>query len=200
MYSPDGVDPVSGRRFEEIVDLDSACLKYMFEELLCNFDANKTSQFIYKDSDSVDTRLHFGPPWDYDISLANRSGEDGIEFIDPETLAVGVQVRMKLPVYYNQLYKVPQVRERIPSLFSEAGIRRAVEALAGVSGDQSGMIHDWTERTAKAVEKNYMVNPNRFFAYYTRAFGNDFRQHSASVSDFLYRRMLYLEGLWSSAP
>ncbi len=196
MYSEDGVDPVSGRRFEEIVDLDSAALKYLFEELVCNFDANKTSQFFYKDSDKKDPLIRFGPPWDYDISLANRSGEDGKEFIDPEALAVGVQVRMKLPVYYRQLYAVKAVRDRLPSLFQEAGVRGAVEALTRGGGSVPSIMQ-WTEANAAAVKKNYTVNPNRFFAPYTRAFGSDFRQHAQSVSDFLYRRMEYLEKLWA---
>ena len=199
MYSEDGVDPVSGRRFEEIVDLDSAALKYLFEELVCNFDANKTSQFFYKDSDKKDPLIRFGPPWDYDISLANRSGEDGKEFIDPEALAVGVQVRMKLPVYYRQLYAVKAVRDRLPSLFQEAGVRGAVEALTRGGGSVLSIMQ-WTEANAAAIKKNYTVNPNRFFAPYTRAFGSDFRRHAQSVSDFLYRRMEYLEKLWAREP
>ena len=147
LFNEEGIDPVSGKRFEEIVDLDSAVLKYMFEELVCNFDANKTSQFFYKDTDQKDQKLHFGPPWDYDISLANRSGEDGIEFIDPEALAVGVQVRMKLPVYYRQLAQLPQVRNRLAGLFQEAGIHRTVEALTGRRDDGTESIQGWTDRT-----------------------------------------------------
>ena len=199
MYSEDGADPVSGRRFEEIVDLDSAALKYMFEELVCNFDANKTSQFFYKDSDRSDPLIHFGPPWDYDISLANRSGEDGIEFIDPDALAVGVQVRMKLPVYYRQLYSLPTVRERLKSLSAERGLREAAEALTRGGGGVPTVM-EWTERCASAIRKNYMVNPHRFFAYYTRAFGGDFRLHAQSVSDFLARRAEYLAALWENGP
>jgi len=195
LFSQDGTDPVTGRRFEEMVDLDSAALKYLFEELICNFDANKTSQFFYKDAG--DPLIRLGPPWDYDISLANRSGEDGVEFIDPEALAVGTQVRMKLPVYYRQLYLLPAVRDRLASLFKKANVRQAVEALTQ-GGGSAPSIMAWTEKNAAAIRKNYMVNPNRFFAYYTRAFGSDFRLHAQSVSDFLYRRMLYLEGLWQA--
>ena len=195
MYSEDGVDPITGKHFEDLVDLDSAALKYMFEELICNFDANKTSQFFYKDSDQIDSLIHFGPPWDYDFSLANRSGEDGKEFIDAEALAVGVEVRMKLPVYYRQIYQLKAIRERLSSLFKEAGIRSAVETLTASDGSAKS-ISEWTETTAAAVKKNYMVNPNRFFAPYTRAFGSDFRLHAQSISDFLYRRMEYLEKLY----
>ena len=57
----------------------------------------------------------------------------------------------------------------------------------------------WTKRTDYATKKNNMVNPNRYFAYYTRAFGSDVRLHAESVSDFLYRRMEYLEKLWGAS-
>ena len=119
-----------------------------------------------------------------------------LEFIDPEALAVGVQVRMKLPVYYRQLYAVKAVRDRLPSLFQEAGVRGAVEALTRGGGSVPSIMQ-WTEANAAAIKKNYTVNPNRFFAPYTRAFGSDFRRHAQSVSDFLYRRMEYLEKLWA---
>ena len=198
MYSEDGIDPITGRGFDEIVDLDSAVLKYMFEELLCNFDANKSSQFFYKDIDSVDSRIRFGPPWDYDISLANRSGEDGIQFIDPEALTIGVQIRMKLPVYYRQIYQLPQVQARLSSLFREAGIREAVEKLTKGKQKDVLTIDEWSALTETALKKNYMVNPNRFFAFYTRAYGNNTRLHAESVRDFLYKRMEYLEKIWTA--
>ncbi len=193
MFSEDGTDPDSGKRFEELVDLDSAALKYMFEELVCNFDANKTSQFFWKDADSKDPLIHFGPPWDYDLSLANRAGEDGKEFITADALAVGVQVRMKLPVYYRQVYQLQVVRDRLPSLFQEAGVREAVEQLTQ-GGEKS--ISAWTENLGLSIEKNYIINPTRFFAAYTHAFGTDFRRHAQSISDFLYKRMEYLETLY----
>ena len=103
---------------------------------------------------------------------------------------------MKLPVYYRQLYAVKAVRDRLPSLFQEAGVRGAVEALTRGGGSVPSIMQ-WTEVNAAAIKKNYTVNPNRFFAPYTRAFGSDFRRHAQSVSDFLYRRMEYLEKLWA---
>ena len=42
----------------------------MIEKISANFDADKSSQFLYKPEDAAGTQLFAGPPWDYDFSLA----------------------------------------------------------------------------------------------------------------------------------
>ncbi|MBQ8080778.1 MAG: CotH kinase family protein, partial [Clostridia bacterium] len=196
LFSEDGVDPATGKRFEDIVDLDSAVRKYILEELVCNFDANKTSQFFYKAPDRVDPKIYFGPAWDYDMSLGNRSEQDGVQFIDPEALAVGVQVRMKLPVYYQALYRLLVVRDRLSALYREANVLKAAEALALGNDPGTISIDQWSERISSSVRKNYNINPHRYFAPYTKAFGADVQKHVDSVKDFLLRRARYLDALW----
>ena len=105
---------------------------------------------------------------------------------------------MKLPVYYRQIYQLPQVQARLSSLFREAGIREAVEKLTKGKQKEVLTIDEWSALTEAALKKNYMVNPNRFFAFYTRAYGNNTRLHAESVRDFLYKRMEYLEKIWTA--
>lgn len=70
----DGVDTVTGKHYSELIDMDSFVKKYLIEEIVKNYDGNKSSQYFYKPADSVSTRLFAGPVWDYDSSYGNYEG------------------------------------------------------------------------------------------------------------------------------
>ena len=83
----DGVDPVTGAAWDELMDAESLAHKYLIEEFTLNFDAMDGSQYFYKDVDAVSTKIYAGPAWDYDLTFGNvrhnplrmylRSMEDG---------------------------------------------------------------------------------------------------------------------------
>ena len=56
--------------------MDSFAKKIIVEEFTANFDVRAGSQFMYKDADSVDSRLYAGPGWDYDLTYGNK--DDGV--------------------------------------------------------------------------------------------------------------------------
>ena len=67
-----GVSPTTGKTYSEYVDLRSAAICYLANEISKNQDAFRTSAFFYKDSG--DDRMYMGPLWDYDVTL-NYSGK-----------------------------------------------------------------------------------------------------------------------------
>ncbi len=75
IFSKNGVDPESGKRYSEFVDMDSLSKKYVMEEISKNFDANRSSLYFYKPSDSESTVAFAGPVWDYDNAFGNFSNE-----------------------------------------------------------------------------------------------------------------------------
>lgn len=62
-----GVNPVTGKRYTEYVDLRSTAVCYLANEISKNQDGFRTSSFFYKDND--DDMMYMGPLWDYDITL-----------------------------------------------------------------------------------------------------------------------------------
>ncbi len=68
-----GYDPVTGIFYADLIDMPSFALKYLMEELTRNNDALASSQFFYKDSDSIDPKIYAGPCWDYDLSMGTMS-------------------------------------------------------------------------------------------------------------------------------
>jgi len=69
ILADDGIDPVSGKSWEELIDLDSWAHKFLLEELFCNFDAGFVSQYFYGDTSESPLKIYAGPIWDFDNSL-----------------------------------------------------------------------------------------------------------------------------------
>ena len=73
VLSETGLDPDSGRSWQELIDLESWVRKYLIEEIFDSYDANFQSQFFYCYDTNPNSRIYAGPIWDYDASLGNPS-------------------------------------------------------------------------------------------------------------------------------
>ena len=69
VFSVDGYNPQTGKHYSEYIDMESFARYYLLNELLLNQDGGFASFFMYKDSDSIDSKLYAGPVWDFDKSL-----------------------------------------------------------------------------------------------------------------------------------
>jgi len=79
--APDGINPKTGKRFDEYFDLTSLAKKYILEEFVKNIDADVTSQYYYKPSDKESKVGFCGPVWDYDNSfdvMTSGDKKDGL--------------------------------------------------------------------------------------------------------------------------
>ncbi len=64
-----------GKRWDELLDAESAAMYYWTQEYFKNMDSSTSSTYFYKDSDSVDGKIYAGPVWDMDEALGyNKSG------------------------------------------------------------------------------------------------------------------------------
>lgn len=88
--SDDGYNPETNKHYSEYIDTESFALVYLINELLLNQDGGLSSLFLYKDSDSIDSRLYAGPIWDFDRSIGNTINSD-LELIMPNELFVNVK-------------------------------------------------------------------------------------------------------------
>jgi len=71
LIAKDGVNPKTGKRFEEYLDTTSFAQRFLIEDWCENYDFIGGSQFLYKDSDRIDPLIYAGPSWDYDLSFGN---------------------------------------------------------------------------------------------------------------------------------
>ena len=100
--SEDGYNPVTGKHYTELADLDSMVSYWLLMEILGNNDARYKSRYIYKNQDS---KLVFGPPWDFDTGLGS-SLVTLDKFTDDEDWATGWKVSD-----YEDLFNLPEDSE-----------------------------------------------------------------------------------------
>ncbi len=55
--------------YENWVDVDSWINYLLVNEITKNVDAYRLSSYFYKNRDSIDTKIHMGPIWDFNIAL-----------------------------------------------------------------------------------------------------------------------------------
>lgn len=116
IFAEDGLDPVTGKHWETLIDLDSWARKYLVEELFGNGDAGGLSQFFYGDTETG--KLYAGPVWDFDISM----GSDGIWqqmrpqafFANRERLYRGMDSS-----WYHALWEKEAFSQRVVQLYRE---------------------------------------------------------------------------------
>lgn len=71
VIATDGIHPETGKHYSEYIDIESFARYYLINELLRNPDGGWASFMLYKDTDSIDSKIYAGPAWDYDRILDN---------------------------------------------------------------------------------------------------------------------------------
>ena len=118
LSAADGVDPTSGKHWQELIDLDSWVKKYLIEEIFANMDGNRLSQFFYMDGGDPSGKIIAGPVWDYDFALG---GEAYWMCNFPSYMIMGKTYRedeIILPMFY-ELNAKPEFQKRLAEIYEE---------------------------------------------------------------------------------
>lgn len=118
ILSPEGIDSVTGKSYQELIDVDSFVRKYLLEEVTANYDGGVASSYFYKDSDSIDGRLYAGPIWDYDVSWGNSPAYLGQISTSPERLS-RLASHSDSSVWFQSLYNKSEIYDKIISCYTE---------------------------------------------------------------------------------
>ena len=103
-----GINPVTGKAFDEYCDLDSLVKTYLLQLLALNIDAYASSFFFYKEQDGM---MYAGPVWDMEMACGsgwNESIPSNWEFLNNRYLAKElIQIpafRTALKSYYDSTF------------------------------------------------------------------------------------------------
>ncbi len=154
-----GTDPVSGRYYADLIDMDSFAMKFLVEDFAKNYDALAGSQFFFKDIDSVSTKIFAGPCWDYDLCLGNIDLAGIGSGLNP-TKSWAVNIKNGKVNWYAMLYKHPDFREKVVQVYKEK-FRPALAVLIGEEG-AGGQIIRRMEDYAAAIDASAGMNFVRF--------------------------------------
>lgn len=114
IYAPDGVDPISGKHWQDLIDLDSWAQQFLLWEVFAEYDAATISKFFYYDDDS--DKVLAGPIWDMDRVLNQH------QWYTPNILAGSrkyIWNREQVNLFY-ALYQKEPFHQRVKELYWQA--------------------------------------------------------------------------------
>lgn len=187
--SDDGYNSETKKHYSEYIDTESFALVYLINELLLNQDGGLSSSFLYKDSDSIDSKLYAGPIWDFDRSIGNTINSD-LELIMPNELFVKVKHGKTTwshshGIFYN-LWKHEDFQEMVKKLYYQKISPSCHKYF------ESGTIDSLVECLTEDAERDSRL-------YGTRK-NKDYHSETGKTLDFLQKRLAFLDWYFSAPP
>lgn len=171
ILAADGVDPVTGKHWQELIDLDSWVKKYLLEETLGNVDASTLSQYYYREESGG--KIFAGPIWDMDLTLQ----ESSVPWMNEYDLFYG-----NTPGYGSYwlpaLYQDPVFYTRLTQVYAQ-------ELLPLLQQLREEGIAAYAQKIGPAVEMNH-----------TRWEGRDLEREVPRLFAYLDKRMDFLNRIW----
>lgn len=200
IWAEDGIDPETGKHFFDIADKDSLVGKYLIEEISKNLDANKSSFYIFKDSDYNNDKLQFGPVWDFDNAYANfTSAYYKTKLTSPEGLYAATDDYEKY-YWWPKLYEHEEFVEAVKEAY-ELYFRPCLEVLLGLrepSGKTGELqsLDDYAAYMSASTDMNFtrwrIFNADEFPV----KTGANYEENIEYLRTFLTQRMAYLDSIW----
>lgn len=179
LIAEDGVDPVSGKSWDELIDMDSWAKMFLIDELFGNVDACYSSLYFYVDVSDSACKVYAGPVWDYDHSMGNTRAW---HIANPQTIyANRLYARSdgKTP-WFHYLYQKESFFERMAELY-ETEFMSKLEAILNSMDDYAGKIED----------SAYMDSIR-----WSAEEGMDLYEETAYVQDFVAAHASFLSDYW----
>ena len=182
MDSPNFNDSLTG--YSQWIDEDTFIEGYFINEISKNVDAYRLSTYLYKDRDSIDARLKFGPVWDFNLAFGNADYCEGGNFTGwgHEFNNVCPGDGYRIPFYWEKLLDDEQIIKKIQTRwsnlrqnnFSNVNLCQKVDSLAllldesqqrnfnrwGTLGEYiwpNGAVQDTYEEEVEYL-KNWLIN------------------------------------------
>lgn len=196
LFSKSGWDSQTGKHYSEFIDMASFARKYILEEYSKNYDANRSSQFFYKDKDSVSELIHAGPVWDYDSAYGNYGSNEASPTLKPRGLFVATN-RSRPYFWYPKLCEKKDFMDLVKKIWQEEYLPVLRTMLLG-TGEREGVLS--IEQMAAPIRDSADMNFMRWriFNYEKRAArtGGNYQKNLDYLNNFLTRRAAYLCELW----
>lgn len=167
-----GINPRTGLKTSDYVDIDSFATLYWVNEITKNRDGlTFSSTYLFKDSDkNGKAKLTFGPAWDFDLSLGNLS-----------TAAGAPTEVMKHPEgWYTAKYGIA------PLLLADSSVAGVVNGIKGdVLSSCDAYVKGDFESQSKVIESSLKMNSIVWGAN---------KENPQAIADWLTKRIQWLSG------
>lgn len=201
IFAEDGIDPISGKHYSEFVDMESLVKKYLLEEVIKNYDGNRSSQFFYKPPDDLSPLAMAGPPWDYDSSMGNYTSDDNPTVHLPELLYVATDSKTD-HYWYPQLFKKVEFQKAAIQMYHSqfAPALKLLLGLGGSGSEQTPSLDDFVSEVEASAAMNFVRWP--IFNHKSRPLktGANYKENIEYVRSFLSGRLNFLNEAWKQEP
>ena len=66
------IDPVTGKHWRELIDLDSWAMLFLLDEISGDYDGGGNSKFFYYNESDGSGKIYAGPMWDKDVTFSGK--------------------------------------------------------------------------------------------------------------------------------
>lgn len=174
ILAEDGIDPVTGKRWDELIDVDSWVRKYLIEEIFANEDSCVASEFFFYEA--ADGKIYAGPIWDMDVILSAGS----LQCMSPSAILAGrphLWSETDSPLFYALLQK-REFHDKMVVLYRQEFYPLLTQLI------DSGL-EQYAQQTAQAAAVNQMRWP-----------AGDAGDAVDAMRTFLVERMRFLDDYW----
>lgn len=181
ILSGDGMDPVSGKHFSQLADLDSWVRNYLIDEISGNLDGFEASKYFYFDA-SGNQKIYAGPVWDFDHSLGNDT--DPVWSVTNPNVQMLQRYAYDLQIGYvwvQALYERLWFREQMIAVFEKEMLSEIKELLDTKIGAYAEQIRSavWMDSIRWSIEQE-----------------GGYDQAVSQVSEYLEAHTAFLKSAW----
>ena len=189
LFSKDGINPNTGKHYYEYVDKNSLVMLFTLEEVMKNYDANRSSLYFYKPSDDESTLLYAASGWDFDQSLDN-AGYEG-----PQVTTV-----MSSSTHYHwfpKAYKIQDFYDAVCETYQTV-FRPCLDILLGEreKGTYLQSLEDYRQLLSASAAMNYDRWSYCQTSPHTRV-GASFNAAVTYLETFITKRRNWLNEYWA---
>lgn len=179
IMAQDGIDPVSGKHYSELIDIESWARKYLIEEVVGNWDACFISQYFYYHSASSSGKLYASPVWDYGLSMGNTENWGNCS----PNIMYGNQLYIRdhaHALWFYSLYQKPEFYAKLTQLYEN-------EVLPKTTTMIESTVYDY----AQQIQQAHRLNSIRW------GFSEQSVDSQAQyISSFMKERLEFLSDVW----
>ena len=202
LYSENSVSEISGRRLEELIDMDSWVDAWLIQEIAGDHDTGIASQFSYiQDGDG---RLHAGPVWDFDGTMGNVNTA---MFRIPEALTTSIRnIRLEENANQNRWLSAMYQNEEFAELLQKRYAEIVSPALERICSETIDEYVDIIRRAAVLDALRWNENRLNWAFVLPETFrekeNDDYHKYDTlseqleMVRDFLQRKKSFLDKVW----
>lgn len=181
ILSEEGIDPVTGKSWEMLIDIDSWARVYLLCEIVGNLDSYRASQYFYRDT--KDGVIYAGPVWDSDKAMGNDN--DCVWSIPNPDVFVVCRYLKDVFVgtrWMRNLLQKDQFYEKVMTLFLD-------EFYPVIETHLDGLIRSYGETIAAAFELNRV-------RWQSEVNAGSMQEELAQVSDYVHEHIRFLYSAW----